>query len=85
VDDPSPMIRVTVRDDGVGIPAGADLFKLGTGGSSPGTRGEKGTGLGLYLCHDIITRHGGTISVDPATGAGAAFHFTLPTAPARAP
>ncbi len=75
-----PMVRVTVRDDGVGIPASASaaLFELGNAFSSPGTRGEKGTGLGLYLCRDIVCRHGGAISVDSAPGAGAAFNFTLP-------
>ena len=77
-----PMVRVTVRDDGVGIPASAAgaLFELDNAVSSPGTRGEKGTGLGLYLCRDIVSRHGGVISVDSASGAGAAFWFTLPAA-----
>ena len=76
------MIEITVRDDGVGIPANAaaNLFDLGRTVSSPGTRGEKGTGLGLYLCHDIIARHGGRMSVESKCGAGAAFHFTLPAA-----
>lgn len=76
------MLRVTVRDEGVGIPAAAAaaLFDLDNTVSSPGTRGEKGTGLGLYLCRDIVGRHGGVISVDSAPGAGAAFWFTLPSA-----
>lgn len=76
------MLRVTVRDEGVGIPAAAAaaLFDLDNTMSSPGTRGEKGTGLGLYLCRDIVGRHGGMISVDSAPGAGAAFWFTLPSA-----
>jgi PAS domain S-box-containing protein len=81
IDQAAPMVRVTVRDDGVGIPAGADLFQLGNSASLPGTGGEKGTGLGLYLCRDIVVRHGGTIDVDSQAGAGAAFHFTLPYAP----
>ena len=76
------MVRVTVRDNGVGISgtAGSSLFELGRGMSSPGTRGEKGTGLGLYLCRDIIVRHGGRICVDESCTNGAAFHFTLPGA-----
>lgn len=78
-DDDAGMLRVTVRDEGVGIPAAA-LFDLENTVSSPGTRGEKGTGLGLYLCRDIVGRHGGVISVDSAPGAGAAFWFTLPSA-----
>ncbi len=76
------MLRVTVRDEGVGISAAASaaLFDLGNTVSAPGTRGEKGTGLGLYLCRDIVAGHGGVISVDSAPGAGAAFWFTLPSA-----
>ena len=82
-DNPAPMVRVTVRDDGIGItaPVAAGLFAFGETVSSPGTRGEKGTGLGLFLCHDIISRHGGAISVESEPGQGAAFHFTLPVAP----
>jgi PAS domain S-box-containing protein len=80
--DGRPMIRVTVRDDGTGIsPAAmATLFELDRTVSAPGTRGEKGTGLGLYLCRDIVERHGGTVTVDSAPGEGTSFHFTLPAA-----
>ena len=80
-DDPR-MVRITVRDNGVGLSRAliANLFELGRGTSSPGTRGEKGTGLGLYLCRDIIVRHGGGIWADESCTNGAAFHFTLPAA-----
>ena len=60
--------------------ASAALFDLDNTISSLGTHGEKGTGLGLYLCRDIVSRHGGVISVDSTLGAGAAFWFTLPSA-----
>ena len=80
---PTSMVRMTVRDEGIGIPAGTDLFRLGNNSPSLGTRGEKGTGLGLYLCRDIVSRHGGAIGVDSQAGAGAAFHFTLPPAERR--
>jgi signal transduction histidine kinase len=77
------MVRITVRDDGVGMSGAAlaNLFDMERTVSAPGTRGESGTGLGLYLCHDIVARHGGTVSVDSAPGTGTAFHFTLPIAP----
>ena len=80
---PQSMVRITVRDDGIGMSSAAiaNLFELDRTVSAPGTRGERGTGLGLYLCRDIITRHGGTVTVESAPGTGSAFHFTLPAAP----
>jgi len=82
-----PMVRVTVRDTGTGISpeAMSTLFELDRAVSAPGTRGEKGTGLGLYLCRDIVSRHGGTVTVDSNPGEGTSFHFTLPTVPHAAP
>lgn len=77
-----PMIRVSVRDDGVGMSERTlnELFDLHGAGSKTGTAGENGTGLGLYLCRDIIARHGGSIAVDSTLGAGTTVHFTLPCA-----
>ena len=77
-----PMVRITVHDDGTGIsPAAMEtLFELDRTVSALGTRGEKGTGLGLYLCRDIVARHGGAVTVDSAPGKGTSFHFTLPSA-----
>jgi signal transduction histidine kinase len=76
------MIRITVRDTGVGMEADelANLFRFDRTVSVPGTKGEKGTGLGLYLCRDVIARHGGTISAEALPGEGSAFHVTLPQA-----
>jgi len=42
------------------------------------TTKRKGNGLGLAYAHQIITRHGGTISVDTAVGRGTRFSFSLP-------
>ena len=39
---------------------------------------RKGLGLGLYICRDLVTRHGGRIWVESPDGSGAAFCFTLP-------
>jgi signal transduction histidine kinase len=37
-----------------------------------------GTGLGLYVTHDIVKRHGGTLAVTSAPGQGATFTLELP-------
>jgi signal transduction histidine kinase len=42
----------------------------------------QGTGLGLSLCHGIITAHHGTITVSSETGTGTTFAINLPVAPA---
>lgn len=80
--DGGRFTRITVRDEGIGMSsaAKADLFALKCATSEVGTLGEKGTGLGLYLCRDIVSCHGGEITVDSAAGCGTAIHFTLPTA-----
>jgi signal transduction histidine kinase len=43
-----------------------------------GERRARGAGLGLSVCQRIVERHDGTIGVEPSTGAGNVFFFTLP-------
>ena len=38
----------------------------------------QGTGLGLYICHDIVERHGGTLTLEESRGKGARFVVKLP-------
>lgn len=83
-------VEVSVTDSGAGVPEGLldKLFSIDQKTTRPGTRGETGTGLGLPLCHDLITRHGGTIRVenlDGDEGTGARFTFTLPRAGVAGP
>ena len=75
----SPMVRVSVHDEGVGMGDIAlnDPFALSGTASGVGTSGERGTGLGLYLCRDIVKRHGGSISIESSPGCGTSVHFTL--------
>src|SRR5271157_176531 len=47
------------------------------------TKGVEGTGLGLSICKNIVTSHGGTISIYSAPGKGTTIRITLPVTPAH--
>jgi len=70
---------VTVRDEGVGIPAGErpKLFRRFSRLQNPGPR-TSGTGLGLYISKELVEAQRGRIWVDSAPGEGSAFSFTVP-------
>lgn len=71
---------VSVQDTGVGMSQNLiDAILTGENNkSTPGTKGEKGTGLGLILCKDLIEMHGGAFSIESREGVGSRFYFTLP-------
>ena len=73
-----PNIRITIQDDGPGIPE-KDLAKIFDPFFTTKEVG-KGTGLGLSLCYGIIQEHGGTITPRSQPGEGAAFIIELPIA-----
>jgi signal transduction histidine kinase len=73
------QMRVSVADTGVGI-AAADiplLFDKYEQARHRATRGEKGTGLGLYITRQLVELHGGRIHVESEVGRGSTFSFTL--------
>ncbi len=72
------IIYCTVEDNGVGMSQAQceHLFDLYFRGSY--SRNTLGLGLGLYLCKQIITAHGGDIGVKSTLGTGSTFWFTLP-------
>jgi len=74
------QIIVKVEDQGVGIPPDdlRRLFRIEEKFKREGTAGEKGTGLGLIICHEFIGRNGGEISVESTLGQGSIFTFTVP-------
>lgn len=74
--------KFIVKDNGVGIRKEDQekLFKIDSKYTTNGTAGEKGSGLGLSLVYDIITKHGGKIWVESELGNGTEFHFSIPIA-----
>ncbi|MDW3206476.1 MAG: HAMP domain-containing sensor histidine kinase [Alphaproteobacteria bacterium] len=74
------QVRVTIRDDGIGMEQGVcdRIFDMDKNATTTGTGGEAGTGLGLPLCRELIEANGGTIRIESAPGQGSSFTFTLP-------
>ncbi len=72
-------VEVKVIDSGVGINEDkiSKLFRIDENISSIGTNKEKGTGLGLLLCKEIVEKHGSAIKVSSEIGKGSCFSFTL--------
>ncbi|HKY62986.1 MAG TPA: HAMP domain-containing sensor histidine kinase [bacterium] len=78
------MLRVCVRDEGIGIEEKDQHFIFEEFRQADGdlTREFGGTGLGLAIAKHIVERHGGRIWVESKKGEGAQFYFTLPLKPA---
>jgi len=75
---------IKICDNGIGIPEDKQktLFSEEIEmTSTPGTENEKGTGLGLKLCHELIKISQGTISVESREGEGSCFSIMLPPEP----
>ncbi|OGH00728.1 MAG: hypothetical protein A2600_11140 [Candidatus Lambdaproteobacteria bacterium RIFOXYD1_FULL_56_27] len=75
------LLRVEVWDNGIGIRPErlGKLFDLGSGtGSTKGTNGETGVGLGLVLCKEFAEKNGGHLGADSKVGQGSCFWVTLP-------
>ncbi|MGA9117321.1 MAG: GAF domain-containing protein [Bacteroidota bacterium] len=73
------FIMISVTDEGIGIPPGqADrLFRKFSRIDSGEAREIKGSGLGLWICKEIVRAHGGEIWVESEPGRGSTFRFTL--------
>jgi signal transduction histidine kinase len=75
------FIEITVEDSGVGIEPQdlSKLFRIDVHHSEIGTEQEKGTGLGLILCKELIEKCRGAIKVKSTPGQGSSFIFTIPS------
>jgi CheY-like chemotaxis protein len=76
------FVEFIVKDKGVGI---SDtnrerIFNIARLFSTEGTKGEKGSGLGLTLSKQIVEKHNGNLWFYSTEGKGSEFHFTLPAA-----
>ena len=76
------MVRVSVRDSGIGIPQKdlPRLFERFYRVDEARSRDNGGTGLGLSIVKHIVQVHGGTVKVESTPGRGSVFSFTLPLA-----
>jgi signal transduction histidine kinase len=74
-------IRLTIADNGEGIPAEHLPHLFEKFYQVPGARHGGGVGLGLAIVREIVSAHGGQVGVTSQPGAGTAFSFTLPTGP----
>lgn len=74
------FIEVSITDTGVGISEENlnKIFRIDESHSTLGTEQEKGTGLGLILCKEMIEQNGGEIKVESKIDEGTKFTFSIP-------
>jgi signal transduction histidine kinase len=76
------FVRFQVQDEGLGVSPDEQerIFEKFYRSDPQMTRGVGGTGLGLYICKELIDRMGGRIWVEPNEEKGSTFVFDLPAA-----
>jgi two-component system, NtrC family, sensor kinase len=79
--DEQNRVRIEISDTGHGIPDQLlpSIFEPWVSTKTPG----RGTGLGLAIARDVVSAHGGTISVASTVGVGTTFTIDLPSDAAR--
>jgi PAS domain S-box-containing protein len=76
-------LRIAVSDEGLGIPHGEEqrIFGKFYRVDPQQTRGVGGTGLGLYICRELVRHMAGRVSVTSREGQGSTFVVDLPLLP----
>ena len=75
---PGEYVRVSIADQGIGVAKDVlpkifdPYFSTKQGGK------QRGMGLGLTICHAVVQKHEGAITVESAVGVGTTFHIYLP-------
>lgn len=74
-------VVISVQDSGIGIPRRqhAQIFGRFMRADNAQAWGISGTGLGLYLCRELVERHGGHLWFESEEGSGSTFFLTLPS------
>ena len=72
---------ISISDNGVGIEEDriSSLFRIDKFQSTPGTKNETGTGLGLILCRDLIESNGGSINIKSEVNKGTRVIIQIPS------
>jgi signal transduction histidine kinase len=70
---------VAVSDTGTGMTPEQiqNLFRIDRQPSREGTAGEKGSGLGLIVCRELLEKHGSKLHIESGEGKGSMFRFEL--------
>ena len=77
--DLGSSVEVYVKDSGVGISnEGLQKIRQQIFYTTTGTSSETGTGLGLMLCNEFLTKNGSSLQIESQVGKGSLFSFTLP-------
>ncbi len=79
------IVGISVQDRGIGIPRRqhAQMFGRFMRADNAQAWGISGTGLGLYICRELVERHGGQLWFDSEEDAGSTFFVTLPLVSTR--
>ncbi len=74
-------VVLKIEDNGIGMsePLIGKLFDMTFDKIRNGTKGERGTGLGLYLCNEFMKKNNGRIKVESEINIGSKFYLFLPS------